>query len=101
VRQAELCTEASWVVLADGGSETSSARVLDLGKFLTKLHQIAELNRLAGARRSTVTQRTHAPEEPDAGNLHVRICGESGRVTARVYPTPISLGIGSPSGSTL
>jgi len=33
-------------------------------------------------------QRTHAPEEPDAGILHVRICGGPGRVTARVYPTP-------------
>ena len=26
-------------------------------------------------------------EEPDAGDLHVRICGGPGRVTAQVYPT--------------
>jgi hypothetical protein len=40
-------------------------------------------------RRSAAAQRTHVPEEPDAGMPHVRICGEPGRVTARVYPTPM------------
>ena len=26
-------------------------------------------------------------EEPDAGNLHVRICGGPGKATSRAYPT--------------
>ena len=65
------------------------ARALDLRTVSTKLHQIAELDRPAGARRPTAAQRIHEPEEPDAGILHVRICGGPGQVTARVYPTPI------------
>ena len=69
--------------------EGKMARTLDLGSVSTKLHQIAELDRPAGARRPTAAQRIHEPEEPDAGILHVRICGGPGQVTARVYPTPI------------
>jgi hypothetical protein len=73
--------------------EGQTVRALDLGIVSTKLHRIAELdddNRPAGARRPTAAQRTHVPEEPDAGIPHVRICGGPGRVTARVYPTPCS-----------
>ena len=68
--------------------EGKMARTLDLGSVLTRLHRIAELAQPAGARRSTAAQRTHVPEEPDAGIPHVRICGGPGRATARVYPTP-------------
>ena len=55
--------------------EGKMERALDLGSVLTRLHRIAELVQPAGARRPTVEQRTHAPEEPDAGIPHVRICG--------------------------
>ena len=68
--------------------EGKMERALDLGSVLTRLHRIAELVQPAGARRPTVEQRNHAPEEPDAGIPHVRICGGLGRVIARVYPTP-------------
>jgi hypothetical protein len=70
--------------------EGKMARALDLGTVSTTLHRIAELGRPAGAWRSTAPQRTHVPEEPDAGIPHVRICGGPGRATARVYPTPCS-----------
>ncbi len=69
--------------------ERKLARAFNLGSVVTRLHRIAELGRPAGAWRSTAPQRTHAPEESDAGIPHVRICGGPGRVTARVYPTPI------------
>ena len=69
--------------------EGKMARALNLARVLTRLHRIAELACPAGARRSAAAQRTHAPEEPDAGIPHVRICGGPGRVTARVYPTPM------------
>ena len=69
--------------------EGQMARALDLRTVSTKLHQIAELDRPAGARRPTAAQRIHEPEEPDAGILHVRICEGPGRETARVYSTPI------------
>jgi len=55
--------------------EGKMERALDLNNVLTKLHRIAELAsniRPAGVRRFTVAQRTHEPEEPDAGILHVR-----------------------------
>ena len=71
--------------------EGKMERALDLINVLTRLHRIAELAsniRPVGARRSTAVQRTHVPEEPDAGIPHVRICGGPGRATARVYPTP-------------
>src|SRR5690606_33969287 len=32
------------------------------------------------------------PEEPDAGILHVRICGSPGRVTARGHPATVAQG---------
>ena len=51
--------------------------------------RIAELRRVRDGIQSTVTQRIHDPEEPDAGNLHVRICGGPGRATSPVYPTPM------------
>src|SRR5690606_12044418 len=35
------------------------------------------------------------PEEPDAGILHVRICGSPGRVTARGHPATVDSGSGS------
>ena len=63
-------------------------RASNLGTIQTRLHRIAELDRPVGARRFTAAQRTHEPEEPDAGILHVRIWGP-GRATARVYPTPL------------
>jgi hypothetical protein len=72
--------------------EGKTERALDLNTVLTKLHRIAELAsdvRPAGVRRFAVAKRTRVPEEPDAGILHVRICGGPGRVTARVYPTPM------------
>ena len=69
--------------------EGNMERASNLGAIQTKLHQIAELDRPAGARRPTAAQRIHEPEEPDAGILHVRICGGPGQVTARAYPTPI------------
>jgi len=68
--------------------EGKMTRALNLARVLTRLHRIAELARPAGVRRSAAAQRNHAPEEPDAGIPHVRICGGPGRVTARVYPTP-------------
>ena len=71
--------------------EGKMERALDLGSVLTRLRRIAELVQPAGVRRPTVEQRNHAPEEPDAGIPHVRICGGLGRVTARVYPTPFIL----------
>jgi hypothetical protein len=69
--------------------EGKMERASNLGTIQTRLHRIAELDRPVGARRFTAAQRTHEPEEPDAGILHVRICGGPGRATARVYPTPI------------
>ena len=69
--------------------EGQMARTLDLRTVSTKLHQTAELGKPVGARRSNAAQRNHVPEEPDAGIPHVRICGGPGRVTARVYPTPM------------
>ena len=69
--------------------EGQMARALDLRTVSTKLHQTAELDWPAGARWPTAAQRTHEPEEPDAGIPHVRICGGPGRTTARVYPTPL------------
>ena len=71
--------------------EGKMERALDLNNVLTRLHRIAELAsdiRPVGVRRFAVAQRTRAPEEPDAGIPHVRICGGPGRVTAQVYPTP-------------
>ena len=53
------------------------------------IQRIAELRRVRDGIQSTVTQRIHDPEEPDAGNLHVRICGGPGRAPSPVYPTPI------------
>ncbi len=69
-------------------------RASNLETIQTRLHRIAELAsdvRPAGVRRFAVAQRTRVPEEPDAGILHVRICGGPGPATARVYPTPIPM----------
>ncbi len=73
--------------------EGKMERASNLGTIQTRLHRIAELasiDRPAGVRRFAVVQRTRVPEEPDAGIPHVRICEGPGRVTARVYSTPIA-----------
>jgi len=61
------------------------------------IQRIAELRRVRDGIQSTVTQRIHDPEEPDAGNLHVRICGGPGRTTSPVYPTLVVL-VGASAG---
>jgi len=86
---------------------TSTLRILALQKTRRVSGQVPpfaycalQKTRRVSAQRSTMQQcegwhlcghvslHSSSVAEPDAGILHIRICGGPGQVTARVYPTP-------------
>ena len=68
-----------------GGRRKRTSR----GRRFNRLLERYPLLRSASCIRSTVAQRIHDPEEPDAVIPHVRICGGPGRATSPAYPTAV------------